>query len=214
MNPADYDAWYGTPRGRWIGETEFTLIRKMLDPQRGENLLDVGCGTGWFTRKMAALPGLKTTGIDVNAEWLDYARKHDVVSTYLTADACALPFADKQFDRVLSVAALCFIPDWKLALAEIVRVTRKRFAIGLLNRSSLLWREKGRNGGIGAYQGAHWHTVAEIRRALDGLPLKNIQICTAIFMPSGSRTAVIAERTLPSVFPFGGFLLVKGEVEY
>lgn len=26
MNPAEYDAWYDTPRGRWIGETELQLL--------------------------------------------------------------------------------------------------------------------------------------------------------------------------------------------
>ena len=33
MNAADYDAWYDTSRGRWIGETELKLIRRMRDPQ-------------------------------------------------------------------------------------------------------------------------------------------------------------------------------------
>jgi predicted GNAT family acetyltransferase len=30
MNPADYDAWYATPRGRWIGETEYALAARLL----------------------------------------------------------------------------------------------------------------------------------------------------------------------------------------
>ena len=33
MNPADYDAWYATPRGRWIGETEYALAARLLAPQ-------------------------------------------------------------------------------------------------------------------------------------------------------------------------------------
>jgi 2-polyprenyl-3-methyl-5-hydroxy-6-metoxy-1,4-benzoquinol methylase len=73
MNPADYDAWYDTPRGRWIGETEFALAARGLAPQPGDSLLDIGCGTGWFTRQFAHT-GLAVTGLDANPEWLAYAR--------------------------------------------------------------------------------------------------------------------------------------------
>lgn len=46
MKPADYDAWYDTPRGRWIGETEYALAARMLTAQPDDSLLDVGCGKG------------------------------------------------------------------------------------------------------------------------------------------------------------------------
>ncbi|WP_294270327.1 class I SAM-dependent methyltransferase [Propionivibrio sp.] len=38
----------------------------------GGRVLDVGCGTGWFTRRLSALPGMLVTGIDLNAEWLAF----------------------------------------------------------------------------------------------------------------------------------------------
>jgi hypothetical protein len=98
-------------------------------------------------------------------------------------------------------------------LAEIVRVTRKRFAIGVLNRTSLLWCDKGQNGGSGGYQGAHWHTTKELRLALNGLPVRNIRSRSAIFVPSASRIAIIVERTLPSSLALGGFLLVTGDAK-
>jgi cyclopropane fatty-acyl-phospholipid synthase-like methyltransferase len=46
MNPAGYDAWYDTPRGRWIGEAEYALAARQLDARPGDSLLDVGCDTG------------------------------------------------------------------------------------------------------------------------------------------------------------------------
>lgn len=210
MAPADYDAWYDTPRGRWVGETEFRLLHRLLDLRSGQELLDVGCGTGWFARRFAAMPGLRVTGLDLDAEWLEYARRRDARSRYLQGDARRLPFADASFDHVVSVAALCFVADWRLALSEIVRVTRKRFAVGMLNRASLLWRDKGRHGGVGAYRGAQWHLAAELRAACAGLPASGLRLRSAIFLPSASRGARLAEAVLPNRLPWGGLLVVAG----
>ena len=212
MKSAEYDAWYDSPRGRWIGATEYRLLLDLLRPRRGEWMLDVGCGTGWFTRRFAARPGLQVTGVDVDAESLEFARGRDASCAYLRADARDLPFADGSFDRVVSVAALCFVADWRVALEEILRVTRSRFAIGLLNRNSLLWREKGQGGGSGAYRGAHWHTHREIRAALERLPARSVRVRSGIFIPSGSPIARAAERILPSLLPWGGFTVVAGNV--
>ncbi len=162
MNPADYEAWYNSTRGRWVGQTEYRLLLKLLSPQPSEHILDVGCGTGWFTRRVAGVPEVSVTGVDISESWLAFARNHDSGSSYCMADAVSLPFADDSFDRVFSVTALCFVPDWPCALREIVRVSRKGFVVGLLNRNSLLWREKGRGGGSGAYRGAYWYTRQEI----------------------------------------------------
>jgi SAM-dependent methyltransferase len=211
MKPADYDAWYDSDRGRWIGETEYRLILERLAPRPGDRLLDVGCGTGWFTRRLAAMPGLDVMGIDLDPESLAFARGRDPRASYARADALRLPFADNSFERVLSVTALCFVKDWPRALAEIVRVTDRRFAVGLLNRRSLLWRGKGRSGGSGAYQGAHWHTRQEILGALAGLPVVDVRIDTAVLLPGGSRLARLAERFLAGWIPLGSFLVVSGD---
>ena len=211
MKAADYDAWYDTPHGRWIGETEYRLLLRQLDPQRGERILDVGCGTGWFTRRLAGRPDLDVTGSDINSAALAFARSRDRHATYLHADALRLPFADDSFERVISVTALCFIADWPRAIGEIVRVCRKRFAIGLLNRHSRLWRQKGRDGGVGAYRGAHWPIAREVRHVLDTLPVDRVSTRSAIFLPSGSRAARLVERCVPAVLPFGSFLLSTGD---
>lgn len=211
MNAADYDAWYDTPRGRWIGETEYSLLLRRLDPQPGERVLDIGCGTGWFTRRLAGRPDLDVTGIDIDTAALAFARNRDRCATYLHADALHLPFADDRFERVISVTALCFIADWPQAIGEIVRVCRKRFAIGLLNRHSLLWSQKGRDGGVGAYRGAYWHTAPEVRRLLEALPVERVSTRSAIFLPSGSGAARRVERWLPGTFPYGSFLVVAAD---
>lgn len=211
MNPADYDAWYATPRGRWIGETEYALAAHRLEARPGDGLLDVGCGTGWFSRRAAA-DGLAVTGLDPNSASLDFARSHsDPGLQWVEGDARALPFADASFDHVLSIAALCFIDDERQAVAECVRVARRRFAIGWLNRASLLYRQKGQGGGSGAYRGARWHTAAEVRALFAGLPVRHLKLRSAVFLPSASRSARSLEWVVPSVLPWGGLLLATGE---
>ena len=78
MLAAEYDKWYQTPRGHWIGETESGLLRRMLEPRSGESLLDVGCGTGYFTRQFARADKLAITWLDPNRDWLAFAERHAV----------------------------------------------------------------------------------------------------------------------------------------
>lgn len=212
MHPADYDAWYETPRGRWIGEREWRLVCRGLDMRRGASLLDVGCGTGWFTRRFAHA-GLAVTGLDLDRAALAFAREHSPGNiAFIEGDARRLPFADGAFDQTVALASLCFVDDWPRAIAEIARVTRRRFVLGLLNRHSLLWREKGRNGGQGAYRGAHWHTPDELRPALGALPLTAWRLRSTIFLPSGGIFSRAIERVLPPQLLLGAFLVASAEM--
>lgn len=211
MTPQDYDAWYDAPRGRWIGETEFSLLRRHLDLRPGQQVLDVGCGTGWFTHHLAQA-GLRMTGLDVDERMLEVARQRTPQGiNWLQGDATRLPFADHSFDQVVALTSLCFVPDWPRAVAEIVRVAQRRFVLGLLNRHSLLWRDKGPGGGQGAYRGAHWHTRGELAACLQQLPVRRVRYASAVFLPSGTKFAQIVEQVLPDAWPWGSFLLVSGE---
>jgi SAM-dependent methyltransferase len=211
LTPAEYDAWYETDRGRWIGEAEHRLLVELLSPSAGERVLDVGCGTGWFTRRSSAMAGLRVTGVDIDAAALAFARERDPRTSYGRADAVRLPFDDGSFERVMSVTTLCFVPDWSRALAEIVRVSRVRFVVGLLNRTSLLRLDKGRDGGRGAYRGAHWHARAEIVAALAGLPVAKLRFRTAVLLAGGTPLARLVEPWLGQRTPFGSFLVVAGD---
>lgn len=210
MSPEQYDAWYRTPRGAWIGEIEQRLLGEALAPSPGEGLIDVGCGTGYFTRRFAR-DGLAVTGVDRDPAMLDFARTHAAAGErYLLADARHLPFPDRHFDLCVSVAALCFIREESQALAEMLRVTRRRFAIGLLNRHSLLYLQKGRHGGRGAYRGAHWHTVAEARALIGAALARDVTAWTAVLLPGGGPSARRIEGWLSPRLPFGAFLVVAG----
>lgn len=210
---AEYEAWYETARGRWIGETEFTLLREMLCPEPDASLIDVGCGTGFFTRLFATEVRGAVVGIDPDEDALLFARNHAVRGEgYRGGKAESLPFSDGEFDFCVSVAALCFIPEEKQAVKEMLRVTRRRFAIGLLNRRSLLWWKKGRGEDTGSYRGAHWHTPREARSLFEGLAIENLKLRSAIILPGGGRFARWVERFWPRSWLCGAFLCVSGEV--
>ncbi len=212
MDAATYDAWYDTARGRWIGDTEYRLLRRSLAPAAGDSLLDVGCGSGYFTRRFAQ-DHLRATGVDPDAGMLRFAAAHAAAGeSYLFGDACALPFPARSFDLCVCITALCFMREQSRALAEMLRATRRRLVLGLLNRHSLLYLQKGRAGGVGAYHGAHWHTQAEARKLFEGLPVARLTLRCAVFLPGGNRFAQMCEQLLPQRLPWGSFLVVSADV--
>ena len=212
MTPEEYDAWYRTPRGRWIGDTEYRLLRTVLAPTPGASVLDVGSGSGYFTRRLAA-DGVDVTGIDSSSGMIRYAQSQAVAGEhYMVGDARRLPFPDRYFDSCVAITSLCFIREQEQALAEMARVTRRRIVLGLLNRHSLLYWQKGRNGGRGAYRGAYWHTARAARTLLIHANLQHIVVCSAIYLPGGGAMARTMENVMSQGLCFGGFLLVAGDV--
>jgi len=208
LTPEQYDAWYRTARGAWIGEIEYRLLRTLLAPAPGETLLDVGCGTGYFTRRFA-FDGNAVTGLDSDSSMLRFARAHNAKDErYVLGDARALPFKDREFDYCVSVTALCFIREQAVALAEMFRVARRRLVLGLLNRRSLLYLQKGRSGGAGAYRGAHWHTAREVRELFSRWPGAQPELRFGVFLPSGGLLARAVELAAPARMPLGAFLAV------
>lgn len=207
MTPASYDAWYDTPRGRWIGDREFALLVRLLDSRQGETLLDVGCGSGYFSRRFAREAGLKVTGIDSDPDMIAFAREKASDVEFTQGDAKRLPFADASFDHVVAVTSLCFVSDEQMAIHEMTRVVRRHIALGLLNRRSLLHLRQGRRQS-GGYAGARWHSVAEARALLEQVGCKDVSFGSAIFLPGGGTMARMVETCLPPRLPFGGFLAV------
>lgn len=93
-----------------------------------------------------------------------------------------------------------------------VRVTRRRIVLGRLNRHSLLYWQKGRRGGRGAYYGVCWHTARAAHTLLVHANLQNIDIRSAIYLSRGNGVARTMEYVVPQSRLFGGFLLVAGDI--
>ena len=96
----------------------------------GQDILDAGCGGGAFVEHLA-VQGLRVTGLDYHAMFLDVARaRPGARGTYVEGDITALPFADGSFDCTYCFDVLEHVDDVK-ALAELVRVTRRRIIIAV-----------------------------------------------------------------------------------
>ena len=99
-----------------------------LDPQTNERVLDLATGTGW-TSRVVARRGAKVVGADIAEGLLDAARKRaaaeNLAIDYQLGDAEQLPFADAQFDAVISSFGVMFASRPEVAAAELARVCRK-----------------------------------------------------------------------------------------
>lgn len=205
-NPAIYDAWYYSPRGAWVGKEECQILIRMGAIGPETSLLDVGCGSGWFTRLFAAA-GCRTVGVDHDAAMLTFARGRDGDISYVKSDMHHLPFPDKSFDIVSAITSLCFARDERRALAEIVRVARRTVLLGLLHRRSLLY---GRKAGRGHYTGARWHTRAQVRSLIQSISgVLGIDTEILLFWPGGPVTGRLLERLPWLRQSCGGFMAVK-----
>lgn len=137
----DYDEWYESKRGSFIDEVETNCAFELFNIKKGMKVLDVGCGTGNFSIKLAKM-GCEVVGVDVSTEMLkiarEKARSENLKIEFLEMDACDLDFEDETFDGVFSMATLEFIYDHQKAIDEMFRVLKKggRLLIGTINRDS------------------------------------------------------------------------------
>ncbi len=134
-----YDAWFATPIGRQVKIAETDLLLEMLAPQAGERLLDVGCGTGVFTREVFAAARCMVVGLDISLPMLARGLANSSGEHFfpVAGDMLRLPFADDSFCRVYSMTALEFVDDARAAIVELQRVCRPGGTIVLTTLNSL-----------------------------------------------------------------------------
>ncbi|MEV0288708.1 class I SAM-dependent methyltransferase [Kribbella sp. NPDC050820] len=104
------------------------LVR-LADVRAGDQVLDIGCGTGYLTRRaaMAAGPSGRVVGIDPSPDVVAYANEHAPTNTsFQLAGAERLPLGEATFDVVVTSLAIHHIPpaDRGSAFAEMFRVLK------------------------------------------------------------------------------------------
>ena len=97
----------------------------LVGPPTGALYLEVGCGNGATTLRVAEAFGLDAVGVDVDPEQVRLARERAGSRVQFQAgDATALAFEAEAFDIVLCLKTTHHIPDWLAALREMDRVLK------------------------------------------------------------------------------------------
>jgi ubiquinone/menaquinone biosynthesis C-methylase UbiE len=98
---------------------------RLLAPNRGEKILDVGCGQGVFSRELARA-GAAVTGIDAAPGLIKAAQGRSAGIKYQVADAADLRFfSDGSFDAASCIMALQNMEPLGRIVAEMARVLKK-----------------------------------------------------------------------------------------
>jgi len=90
---------------------------EILNPKPGEEILDLGCGTGDLAEKINA-KGAHVTGIDSSIEMIEAARQKYPSIDFEIQSATSFSF-DKKFDAVFSNAALHWIPEKEKVVKQV-----------------------------------------------------------------------------------------------
>lgn len=113
-----YDSQRYALVNRWDPRHLKTLDR-LLPMSAGERVLEVGCGSGHLTKRLAER-GVDIVGIDPNPN----AGVVGGTDRILCMSAEAIDFPDAEFDALVSVHAIEHIPPLEAALAEMGRVLK------------------------------------------------------------------------------------------
>ncbi|MGH9568571.1 MAG: class I SAM-dependent methyltransferase [Candidatus Angelobacter sp.] len=130
--------------------TEQTLA--LMDLQPADRVLDLGCGTGWASRRMARITSQgEVMGLDVADEMLrraEHASAGIGNIRYVWGSAENIPAPDDHFSKVLSVESFYYYADQAKALDELKRVMMPGGRLFILinlykdNHYSLRWMQE------------------------------------------------------------------------
>jgi SAM-dependent methyltransferase len=112
------------PYKRFFYGARFHAVMRALDPRPGEEILEVGCGSGYYTRELVRR-GAAVTATEYTPSALAQARRNvGELAEFRLEDAQSLGFGDESFDKVLLSEVIEHVPVPERAVAEASRVLR------------------------------------------------------------------------------------------
>ena len=117
----NYDKWYETEIGRVADQVERDLVVQLFQPS-GPKILEIGCGTGQYTTKLAE-QGYQITAVDISEKMMTRAREKIANLGYqvkwLNADITQIMDQLEQYHGILSMSAFEFIPNPEEIIARL-----------------------------------------------------------------------------------------------
>lgn len=122
-NDAFFTGYSQLPRsiGGLDSAPEWPALRAMLPDVQGKQVLDLGCGYGWFCRWAAQAGATRVLGVDVSEKMLAQARRmgHHAAVEYSRLDLEQLALPPASYDLVYSSLAFHYIKGYTTLLAAI-----------------------------------------------------------------------------------------------
>ena len=114
-----WDASLYAGNGRFVALLAESLVQT-LQPQAGERILDLGCGDGFLTRRLAE-SGATLVGVDASPQMVAAAKDRGVDARCVSGEALSF---DGEFDAVFSNAALHWMTDQDAVLQGVYRALK------------------------------------------------------------------------------------------
>ncbi|MCK5164696.1 MAG: class I SAM-dependent methyltransferase [Desulfobacula sp.] len=129
-----YDGWFDQAKNKYCLDLEIKLMMDFLSPEKGQRIIDIGCGTGISLEPLLD-KGLNLTGIDPSLYMLDLASKKFGSRVDLHRGVAEdLPFEDNAFDCAILFTSLEFTDRPAKAIEEACRVAKDTVILCVLNR--------------------------------------------------------------------------------
>ncbi len=164
-----YDKWYENPLGKAVDFVERRALEELFKPQ-GNKVLEIGCGTGLYTVRMAA-KDYKVTALDISSEMIKLAQpKVQSIGKevkWILGDITAMLDSLERYDGIFSMTAFEFIPEPQKVLEALYQKLNPGgcLVVGIIADNST-WSEAYRQSAQdpeSVFYNAHFFSKEEIR---------------------------------------------------